>query len=124
MCFYDFTSFLLRFGEFGKIGEFCMIFSETPNMSEPNTELAAQFEKEDAERKAEIAARKSGGGGEVGWAMEEVVVRHGVAVVDRDLFQGGRLGVIRGREGVVRRSDYSWGWGAMADFTFMCSMRI
>ena len=45
-----------------KIGEFCMIFTETPNMSEPNPELAAQFEKDDAERKAEFAARKSGGG--------------------------------------------------------------
>ena len=39
-----------------------MIFSETPNMSEPNPELGAQFEKEDAERKAEIQARKNGGG--------------------------------------------------------------
>ena len=53
---------MYRFGEFVKIGEFCLIFTETPNMSEPNAELAVQYEKEDAERKAEIAARKSGGG--------------------------------------------------------------
>ena len=31
--------------------------SEAPNMSEPNPELAAQFEKEDAERKAARANR-------------------------------------------------------------------
>ena len=35
-------------------------------MSEPNPELAQQFEKEDAERKAEIASRRGGGGGERG----------------------------------------------------------
>ena len=45
-----------------KIGEFCLIFTETPNMSEPNPEMAVQYEKEEAERKAEIAFRKSGGG--------------------------------------------------------------
>ena len=56
------TIYTTKFGEFFKIGEFCMIFSETPNMSEPNPELGAQFEKEDAERKAEIQARKNGGG--------------------------------------------------------------
>ena len=64
----------IRNGEFVKIGDFCMIFSETPNMSEPNSELAAQYEKEEAERKAEFAARKNrdnnqsrgGGGGGTG----------------------------------------------------------
>jgi hypothetical protein len=34
-----------------------------PNMSEPNPELAAQFEKEDAERKAARANRDSQMGG-------------------------------------------------------------
>ena len=52
------TIYSSKIGEFVKIGDFCMIFSETPNMSEPNPELAAQFEKEEAERKE----RKSGGG--------------------------------------------------------------
>ena len=52
------TIYSTKNGEFVKIGDFCMIFSETPNMSEPNPELAAQFEKEEAERKE----RKSGGG--------------------------------------------------------------
>ena len=51
----------IRNGEFVKIGDFCMIFTETPNMSEPNPELAAQFEKEEAERKAEKASRAVGG---------------------------------------------------------------
>ena len=51
----------IRNGEFVKIGDFCMIFTETPNMSEPNPELAAQFEKEEAERKAEKASRAGGG---------------------------------------------------------------
>ena len=47
----------IRNGEFVKIGDFCMIFTETPNMSEPSPELAAQFEKEEAERKAEKASK-------------------------------------------------------------------
>ena len=51
-----------RNGEFSKIGDFCMTFTETPNMSEPNPELQAQFDKEEAERKAEIQNRKAGGG--------------------------------------------------------------
>ena len=49
-----------RNGEFVKIGDFCMTFIETPNMSEPNPELQAQYDKEEAERKAEIQNRKSG----------------------------------------------------------------
>ena len=64
------TIYTTKFGDFHKTGDFCMIFSETPNMSEPNPELAAQYEKEEAERKAELAARKNrdnhqnrGGGG-------------------------------------------------------------
>ena len=68
------TIYTTKFGDFHKTGDFCMIFSETPNMSEPNPELAAQFEKEDAERKADFAARKNrdnnqsrgGGGGGTG----------------------------------------------------------
>ena len=60
------TVYTTRAGEFYKIGEFCMIFTETPYMSEPNTELAAQFEREEAERKAEFAARKSGAAGRGG----------------------------------------------------------
>ena len=55
------TIYTTKYGEFVKIGDFCMIFTETPNMSEPNPELAAQYEKEEAERKAEIQNRKSGG---------------------------------------------------------------
>ena len=65
------TIYTTKFGDFHKIGEFCMIFSETPNMSEPNPELSAQYEKEEAERKAEFSARKNrdnsqGRGGEAG----------------------------------------------------------
>ena len=68
------TIYTTKFGDFHKTGDFCMIFSETPNMSEPNPELAAQYEKEEAERKAEFAARKNrdnnqsrgGGGGGTG----------------------------------------------------------
>ena len=55
------TIYTTKYGEFVKIGDFCMIFTETPNMSEPNPDLAAQYEKEEAERKAEIQNRKSGG---------------------------------------------------------------
>lgn len=54
------TIYTTRAGDFHKIGEFCMIFSETPYMSEPNPEMAQVFEREEAERKAEFAARKGG----------------------------------------------------------------
>ena len=55
------TIYTTKYGEFVKVGDFCMIFSEAPNMSEPNPELAAKFEKDEAERKAEIQNRKGGG---------------------------------------------------------------
>jgi len=53
------TVYTTKFGDFFKVGDFCMLFSEAPNMSEPNAEMAAQFEKEDAERKAERANRNN-----------------------------------------------------------------
>ena len=46
------TLYTAKHGEFVKIGDFCMIFTESPNMSEANPELAAVFEKEEAERLA------------------------------------------------------------------------
>jgi len=49
------TVYTTKFGDFFKVGDFCMQFSEQPNMSEPNPEMAAQFEKDEAERKAERA---------------------------------------------------------------------
>jgi len=54
------TVYTTRAGDFHKIGEFCMIFTETPYMSDPNPEMAQAFEREEAERKAEFAARKGG----------------------------------------------------------------
>jgi len=52
-------------GDFFKIGEFCMVFNEVPNMSESNPELAAQYEQEESERKAlkEAAKNSNNGGG-------------------------------------------------------------
>jgi len=47
-------------GDFFKIGEFCMVFNEVPNMSESNPELAAQFEQEEIERKAAKEAARNG----------------------------------------------------------------
>ncbi len=54
------TVYTTKVGDFFKIGEFCMLFSELPNMSEPNPELAAQYEKEENERKALKAAYRDG----------------------------------------------------------------
>ena len=54
------TVFTSKIGDFFKIGEFCMLFSELPNMSEPNPEMAAQFEKDESERKAIKAAYRDG----------------------------------------------------------------
>merc|ERR1712107_329932 len=56
------TIYLSKNGDFVMTGDFCMIFTETPDMSEQNPELAARFEKEEAERKLEHQNRKSGGG--------------------------------------------------------------
>jgi len=55
------TVFTAKFGDFFKIGEFCMLFSETPNMSEPNPELAQQFEKDEFVRKSLKASRDTQG---------------------------------------------------------------
>lgn len=57
------TVYLAKSSEFFKIGEFCMLFSEMPYLSEPNVEMAAQFEKDDAERKATRAINMQGGTG-------------------------------------------------------------
>jgi len=54
------TVYTTRAGDFHKIGDFCMIFSETPYMSDPNPEMAHAFERSEVERKAEFAARKGG----------------------------------------------------------------
>lgn len=54
------TVYTTRAGDFHKIGEFCMIFTETPYMSDANPEMALQHERDEAERKAEFAARKGG----------------------------------------------------------------
>jgi hypothetical protein len=54
------TVYTTKVGEFFKIGEFCMLFSEAPFMSEPNQEMAAQFEKDEAERKALKADFRNG----------------------------------------------------------------
>jgi len=53
------TVFTARHGEFFKVGEFCMLFSESPNMSEPNAEMAAQYEKDEFERKTAKANREA-----------------------------------------------------------------
>ena len=45
------TLYTTKYGEFVKVGDFCCLFSETPNMSIENPEMAAQFEKDEAERK-------------------------------------------------------------------------
>ena len=37
MCLY-----MAKHGHLSKIGEFCYLFSETPNMSEPNAEFLAE----------------------------------------------------------------------------------
>ena len=60
------TLYTAKHGEFVKIGDFCMIFSETPNMSEANPELAAVFEKEEAEKKAKMNERNNSRGGNLG----------------------------------------------------------
>jgi len=52
------TVYLAKFTEFCKVSEFCMLFSETPNMSETNNEMAAQFEKDEIERKERKAAAR------------------------------------------------------------------
>jgi len=54
------TVYTTRAGDFHKIGEFCMIFTETPYMSDSNPEMAQAFERDEVERKAEFAARKGG----------------------------------------------------------------
>ena len=60
------TIYTAKHGEFLKIGDFCMIFSETPNMSKANPELAAIYEKEEAEKKAKMNERNNSRGGSVG----------------------------------------------------------
>lgn len=40
------TLYTGRGGDLQKIGEFCMVYSEVPNFSEPNTELLAQANKQ------------------------------------------------------------------------------
>ena len=57
------TIYTAKHGEFLKIGDFCMIFSETPNMSEANPEMAAAFEKEESEKKAKMNERNNSRGG-------------------------------------------------------------
>ncbi|XP_026862583.1 nucleic acid binding protein 1b [Electrophorus electricus] len=37
------TLYIGRTGELHKVGEFCMVFSEVPNFSEPNPEVLAQI---------------------------------------------------------------------------------
>ena len=60
------TLYTAKHGEFVKIGDFCMIFTESPNMSEANPELAAVFEKEEAEKKAKMNERNNSRGGNLG----------------------------------------------------------
>ncbi|XP_040566695.1 SOSS complex subunit B1 [Lepeophtheirus salmonis] len=49
------TLYIGKGGELSKVGEFCLVFSETPFMSDPNPELAAV--------QAQIQAERSSGGG-------------------------------------------------------------
>jgi len=56
------TVFTSKKGDFYKIGEFCMIFSELPFMSEPlSQEMLQQYEQEEMERKAQRENRSGGG---------------------------------------------------------------
>ena len=56
------------------------LVSEMPNMSEPNPELAAQFEKEDAERKA-ARANRDGPMGPAGMSWGRFLSRAGHATI-------------------------------------------
>ncbi|XP_026098054.1 SOSS complex subunit B1-like [Carassius auratus] len=50
------TLYTGRGGELQKIGEFCMVYSEVPNFSEPNPEYLAQINKTGLNDQSSIAA--------------------------------------------------------------------
>ncbi|CAG0882834.1 unnamed protein product [Darwinula stevensoni] len=49
-------------GEIHKVGEFCMLFSETPNMSEPNPELPNQVNDKRKEKEGDSGQAGNSGG--------------------------------------------------------------
>ncbi|KAJ1524848.1 hypothetical protein ONE63_009716 [Megalurothrips usitatus] len=55
------TLYCSKAGDIQKIGEYCMLFSEQPNMSEPNPTLAAQFATQNQNMNKNSGLNSSGG---------------------------------------------------------------
>ncbi|KAK6165511.1 hypothetical protein SNE40_022428 [Patella caerulea] len=57
------TLYSSKFGDIVKLGEFCMQFSETPNMSEPNPEYLKTPEGQQSQRKSPTDSNDPNNGG-------------------------------------------------------------
>uniref|UniRef100_A0A0K2VIQ4 Nucleic acid binding protein 2 [Alligator sinensis] n=1 Tax=Lepeophtheirus salmonis TaxID=72036 RepID=A0A0K2VIQ4_LEPSM len=68
------TLYIGKGGELSKVGEFCLVFSETPFMSEPSRELAAV--------QAQIQAERSLGG-ENGFAQRKMYSTNNGKVLEK-----------------------------------------